>query len=568
MKRETCDIDYDTTSRFAVDGSGGTVDITLINTPRGTAAELQAAVIAQKINDLLEQGVAVKDIAILARSRTHFDILAGTLERAGFAVSVAAEQNACELFEIAVLNNMLFAVSNFYNDVPLVLLMQSFVFGFTPQEMAEIKINGKQETFYKNLVKSNGGKVTKFLNFLDKYRGLSKTDSVADILTTFITEYKIIERLLLLPQGKRAVGNIHAYLNKLRGAPYAVTAGEFLYLLENRQIEIKITPPSSNDDAIQIMTMHSSKGLEFKNVIIFDIGTAFNTNDIKRPLVIDKAQGLCVYTQDSDEFTKTMSIARLGAVISAKRVTVAEEMRLLYVAMTRARERLLIIGGTNVKKLGTGCGDFDIIGAKSDLHFLAPALFGTNHDNCFDLTVVNAEDVNVIKKDIGTRVLAGEENEISKNLRGIYAKEYPYPQAVLKNSVSSLTNIEESKRVKGHGEAGTEYGTRFHKQMQHKDNLEIEKLIPEIKGYGIHREIAFLQQLGDIIVQGVIDLLAIKDGNAIIIDYKTTRANAAKLIELYKPQLDMYAAAVKQAFNPNRISIYIYSTFNQELIKI
>lgn len=577
MKPATADIDYNSTSKFAGGEKGGVVDVTLVNAPRGTAAHLQAAIVAQKIAEMIKQGIAMKDIAILARSRTHFGILAETLENAGISTNVSAEQNVCELFEIVLLNTMLFAVSNFYNNVPLVLLMQSFVFGFTPDEMAALKLDfdkdsGSKEPFYKNLLKSKSEKVANFLLFLQKYRELSKTHNVADLITIFLTEYKIIERLLLLSQGKRMASNVYAYLNKLRGAAYAATVSEFLYLLENELIEMKIASPAVSETAVQITTIHSSKGLEFPNVIIFDVGAAFNLNDTKQLMVIDKNCGLCVYTLDSDEFTKTMSIARLGAMISARRVMIAEEMRLLYVAMTRAKERLFIVGGGNISKMGWSCEEYDILGARSFLHLLAPALFEPVRDDCFELTVVDAEDVQMEKRDARTQVLVGVEGELSKALREIYVKEYPHKQAVLKNSVSSLTYIEEENRVKGHGEAGTEYGTQFHKDMQRTDVREIENLIPEIKGYEIHREIVFLQQVqrdgADIIVQGVIDLLAIKDGHAIIVDYKTTRAAPEKLVELYSPQLDMYAAAVEQAFEPQRISIYIYSTFNQSLVKV
>jgi len=559
MKPTTCQIDYNATSRLAGVREGGTVDVTLINTSRGTAVESQVAVVAQKISDLVEQGVPLKDIAILARSRTHFAMLANTLESVGIAANVATEQNASELFEIALLNNFLFAVSNFYNDVPLVLLMQSFVFGFSPCDMAKMKLDGGEKIFFKNI------RDTKFLDFLNKYHNLSKTHSVVDILTIFLTEYKIIERLLLIPQGKRMVGNIHAYLNKLRGASYAATVSEFLYLLENELVEIKITPPPTND-AVQIITMHASKGLEFPNVIIFDIGAPFNLEDTKQLMVIDKTCGLCVYTHDSDEFTKTMSIARLGATISARRVLIAEEMRLLYVSLTRAKERLFIVGGGNTAKMNPGCEDYDILCAKSNLHFLGPAL--DTSDECFTQTIINAEDVKIEKKDIGIRVLVGVDGEHSKTLREIYAKPYQHTQAVLKNSVTSLTQPPQEKRIKGQGELGTQLGTQFHKVMQHIDTAELEKLIPEIKGYEIHREIPFLQSSGDIIIQGVIDLLALKDDHAVIVDYKTTRVSAEKLTELYKPQLDMYAAAVMQALNPKQISMYIYSTFNKELVKI
>ena len=159
--------------------------------------------------------------------------------------------------------------------------------------------------------------------------------------------------------------------------------------------------------------------------------------------------------------------------------------------------------------------------------------------------------------------------------------DYPHAQATLKNSVSSLTQTQrlpfETKGWQPQADgvfekSGKEYGTQYHKQMQHLSPADLEALIPEIRGYEIHREIPFLQFLNrdgaDIIVQGVVDLLALKDNNAIIIDYKTTRAPAEKLIELYKPQLDMYAAAVSQAFKPKQISIYIYSSFNQTLVRV
>jgi len=581
MKDGTCDIDYDATSKFEVEGSGGVVDVTLVN---GRAIDLQAEIIAQKIKAL---NVPLKDIAILSRSRTHFDVLTDTLEKAGIAVNVAAEQDACELPEIALLNNMLFAVSNFYNDVPLVLTMQG-VFGFTPQQLAEMVIarreatkqsSDEKEPFYKSIHDE------KFLAFLDKYHALTKTHSVVDVLTTFITEYKISGRY------------IHAYLNKLRDASYATTVSEFLYLLENELVEIKITSPATGD-AVQIMTMHGSKGLEFPNVIIFDVGAQFNLNDVKQLMVIDKKCGLCVYTHDAEEFTKTMSIARLGATISARRVLVAEEMRLLYVAMTRTKERLIIVGGGKVGSMG--CDDYDIPCAKCFLHFLAPTLF--EQDECFELTVVN--DVRLCEV-TGPKQLAQPKlclSQTDQHHTVPIKLQYPYPQVKLKNSVSSLTQtprptvtplviegVSQKARpqqqqqqqhkypplslegcLKGgvSEKSGKEYGTQFHKEMQHLDISELEKLIPEIKGYIIYREIVFLQSVGDIIVQGVIDLLAVKDGHAIIVDYKTTRATAEKLVEMYKPQLDMYADAVRQGTEVKEIDSYIYSTFNKNLVKL
>jgi ATP-dependent helicase/nuclease subunit A len=570
MRDSTCDIDYNATSKLAGGKELGVVDVTLVNTTKGTAAESQAAIITQKIAQLVADGVLLGDIAILSRSRTHFAMLADTIERAGFSVNVAAEQNACEQFEIALLNNMLFAVSNFYNNVPLVLLLQSFVFNFSPQELAEIKIEGGDEVFYKNLQKcETQKKVASVLQFLDKYRAFAKTHSVVDVLVTFITEFKIIERLLLLQKGKRMVANINAYLNKLRGASYATNVAEFLYLLENELVEIKITPATTNKDAVQIITMHASKGLEFPVVFIFDVGKAFNLNDTKQLMVIDKKCGLCVHTHDAEEFTKTMSIARLGAGFSVRRVLIAEEMRLLYVAVTRAKQQLFIVGGGNIGKMGHGCEDFDILCAKSHLHFLAPVLFDPIRDPSFGFTVVEKEDIEITEKKTGVRVLAGKADEkVVRSLRALFAKPYPFKQERLKNSVSSLLEFKADGQVIGRGEKGAEFGTQYHKQMQHADISQIEDLIPEIKGYKVFREIPFLQTVGDTIVQGVIDLLGVGDRDAIIIDYKTTRASAAKLLEIYKPQMALYKAAVEQALEGKNVRVYIYSMFNRALVRV
>jgi len=117
---------------------------------------------------------------------------------------------------------------------------------------------------------------------------------------------------------------------------------------------------------------------------------------------------------------------------------------------------------------------------------------------------------------------------------------------------------------------GAEYGTQFHREMQYGELLEPIKELT--RGMKIYRELMFLQNLErdgeQILVQGVIDLLAVGENRALIVDYKTNNAPVEKLVEWYKPQLDMYAAAVGQAFAPKRICIYIYSTFNNKLIKV
>ena len=571
MKDNVADIDYNKTSKFSVDNkTSGSVEVSLINTKGGTAVELQSAIIADRIASLVKEGANPKDIAILSRSRTHFDELLTVLRNAGIPACVNSEMVACELFEIALLSNMLYAVSNHYNDVPLVLLMSSFIFGFTPDELAEIKLSGTEDCFYKLLKNVESEKVKSFLRFLDKYRILAKTHNVADVITVFLTEYQITDKLLILPHGRTMVQNIHSYLDIIRGAYYATTVSGFLYLMENQMLDIKIKPPVDMGDCVQIMTMHASKGLEFPTVFIYDAGAAFNVSDTKQLMVIDKKCGLCIYSLDVDEFVKTHSIARLGAIQAVQRVMIAEEMRLLYVALTRAKNNLIIVGGCNLDKMTSDCDDYDILCSKSYLHFLAPTIFASVRDNCFSIETKNAEEIEIIDKEMKGRVLTGKyDKEVVDSLKKTYIKPYPHRTDVLtKNSVTSLVHTDQKYQPTSY--VGAEYGTAVHREMQKLDIVELENIIPVIKGAKVYRELMFLQGLDDgMLVQGVIDLLAINGDGAILIDYKTTSTTEHTLVQLYKPQLDMYKAAVSKALpNIRNLDSYIYSTALKKLIKV
>jgi len=619
MKNDIAEIDYSKTSAFNIDQSAVSANSTqvavkLVNSSSGTAPELQAALIAKKIAALNKSGVALRDIAILARSRTHFNQLLSVLRRADIAFFVDAESYGSELFEISLLNNMLFAVSNFYNDAPLILLMSGFVFGFTPDELAAIKISGRaqndsaeEQPFYKKLlsyIKNENlneikplplaQKIQKFLEFLEKYRALAKSHNTADVLTIFLTEYKIIDKLSILPEGSVMAANIRAYLENLRGKSAAATVSGYLYLLENKLLDIKIRPPASDSDCVQIMTIHSSKGLEFPIVFVYDAGAPFNISDARRLMLADKKFGLCVYSLDADEFTKTHSIARLSAVISNERTNIAEEMRLLYVALTRAKNQLIIIGGGNIDKLKSDnaamtefaaqdeeTSPMMIMRAKNYLQLLAPGLF--KEDDCFTLEIIDAEAIQVTDKTPEKRILTGEyDKEFTESLEKLYSMPYRYKTDMpSKTSVTELTQKKQiSARLDSEKPAsfvGKEHGTQVHKKMQFTGDDELYKLFPMIKGWKIYRELPFLQSVclaegvcsGDTtIVQGVIDLLAINGKEAVIIDYKTNNISEQRMIELYSAQLNMYKAAVAQALNNITPKIYIYSIAREKLIEI
>jgi len=581
MRPTTAGIDYAKTSRFQIanDKLQTTNDIEVLVIDGGDS-RLEAALIAEKIVELCEQGVSCGDIAVLARNSTNFDVLIGTFNDAGIKCITDKKQRADEIYEIALLNNALFAAFDHGYELPAVLTMQSFVFGFSAEDLAQIKL-GKKE-----YPKS-------FKDFQIKYKELCKEKSVADVLTTFIAEYDIINKLLITPEGERRVRNIYNFLNKLRGASFAGTVAQYLYLLENELLDIEIESAYGGDDCVKIMTIHSAKGLEFPVVFLYQAGAAFSSAEKRKSLIVDKTCGMCVYSTDPDEFTKHLSIARLGAVILADRVQVAEEMRLLYVAMTRAMDKLIIVGsGAAYSGNGRTLDDFEILTARNYLDFIRPQ------------DAISADDIKIIEPKREQQFLATPPDaELVKKLRERFEKAYPFPvvtQTAQKASVTSLTKreedfIDEKPRPMGFTkDRGAEYGTKFHKAMQRIDfsggvtppdprgDKVIEKCVQTVveltRGMTVHKELMFLQtvtQNGEqILVQGVIDLVAVGNGRVVVIDYKTTNASVESLIEMYKPQLNMYANAViqalnptKQGINPNAIEQYIYSTRHQKLIK-
>ena len=200
--------------------------------------------------------------------------------------------------------------------------------------------------------------------------------------------------------------------------------------------------------------------------------------------------------------------------------------------------------------------------------------------------IINGDDIEIIENKPEQRTLSYDvDAQLVNDLRDVFSKPYKYQPATdvkTKNSVTSLTKPE--WEVADHKpntifekDRGAEYGTKFHRAMQRNEPFDEKtktcaRIIDEFtRGMRVTRELVFLQtieQYGEpVLVQGVIDLLAIYGSRAIIIDYKTTNANETRLVELYSAQLEMYANAVTDALGikPEK---YIYSTHLERLLKI
>lgn len=567
MNDKTCGLDYRTTSRFDIPPTLITDAVEAHVIQKGDT-QAEAAVIAQRISQLAKQGIFLSDIAILARNRTHFPVLIETLNQAGINCITDARTFTDDLYEIELLNNMLRCVFDHTYKLPAFMLMQSFVFNFSPEDLSKISLNDCDEKLNIQL--------SQFNEFQQKYLKLSQTSTVPELLLNFIAEYDIINKLLATPNGERMVRNIYSFLNKLSALPFCDTLENYINMLESGHARIEIQTPPEDSNCVRIMTIHSSKGLEFPIVFIFDTGEPFSSAEKRKLLVTDKKCGLCIYSTDSEENIKHPSIARLGATILANKDQIAEEMRLLYVALTRPKNKLIIVGSAKAELPSSVFPtDYEIMCTKNYLQMLCPAIVGHDFTN-----IINNDDIEIIKKERTSRVLASKPDPVlTKELKMTFTKRYPYNTNTISHTsvtdeVAQEPHTIERNLEPSNSSGGATYGTLFHRNMQFNTDFDEKTqkcnqvLCAFTKGMTVYRELPFMYKSNDTIVHGIIDFVATDNNRIVLVDYKTTHADETQLIELYKTQLDNYAKALQTAYPSKHMEKFIYSTAHEKLIKV
>jgi ATP-dependent helicase/nuclease subunit A len=567
--------DYDEKHRFVLPPGGGgigsAVQIDVVGTRTSGDADTdgepdaafdridaQTELIYRYIADMKMKvkNIAYSDIAILAENATHFDRLSAGLRSRGVACAVDRPVPASQLPEIAVMNNFLFAAANPTNDLMLVLSMKS-VFNFTNDDLAKIKVGsagGHFIDYIKKYTESGAdvrlkAKLKTMRETLSRYNAMVRVMTAAEVLTVFTAEYDGLSN-----------GNTDAFIAKVKGMYIAESIARYLYLTEHDLLKIEINAPDAQN-AVRIMTIHGSKGLEFPAVILFDAGDLWSRHGGKTAISVDKEAGVCVLSADMENYTKTDSVLRLGVEKKLAESRRQEKIRLLYVALTRAKNRLYIVGTQHPAADFEPKCMLDLIGCIPHMVDIA------------DIDITIPPDICV----------TGQETEPCGHCK---AEPLKYADedcdTLVKQSVTALSAAETGgvrmKPWTGGQEdneaGGIKYGTDFHKKMQYgtSGNGDAEaaaKIIGEhFAGYAVYKELPFLYKKDRTLVQGIVDLLAVKGGEAVIVDYKTTRAGEEEVRTKYTSQLRLYASAVAAALPDCKISAFIYSTRQRRLIAV
>ncbi len=334
-----------------------------------------------------EKGVAFKEIALLTSSRSRNDQILLALSEYGIPVKTDGEQNNyLQSLEVQVMLDTLRVIHNPLQDYALVALMKSPMFGFDEDELARLslqKVEDKvQENFYEKLVnaqklatsqknlihKSLAEKLNQFMDILDSWRLYAKTHSLYDLIWKIYNDRFYYDYVGALPNGPARQANLYALAlradqfekSNFKGLSRFIRMIDQVLEAQHDLASVAVAPPK---DAVELMTIHKSKGLEFPYVFILNMDQDFNKQDSMSDVILSRQNGLGVkYIANVEtgaveaHYPKTikLSIPSLTYTQNEKELQLAsysEQMRLLYVAMTRAEKKLYLVGKGSREKL-------------------------------------------------------------------------------------------------------------------------------------------------------------------------------------------------------------------------
>ena len=325
---------------------------------------VQARLVAARMKELLasalpigDRSVRPDDMVILLRSPgSTLRWYAAALDEAGIPWSADGGREFFGTTEIAVAISLLQVVDNPRQDVPLLAVLRSPVFAFTPDRLAQLR-TGCSGCVYE-AVEAGAGRgeedCVAFLSLLGELRALAAEESSHKLLWYIYQRTDLPAIFAAMPQGAARRANLMALYEEARRFESGGHKGLMAFLLHlTRMAENGLPVPVEGESAggVRILSIHSSKGLEFPVVFLCGLEHQFNTEDTRSTILFHPELGLGPKRVDRQRMLRYSTIARDGVALRLSQQLIAEEMRLLYVAMTRAEHKLVMFMGVNGRTL-------------------------------------------------------------------------------------------------------------------------------------------------------------------------------------------------------------------------
>lgn len=587
--------------------------------------------IADKIAELLKTGIYDKDIGairplkfsdicILSRDRmtedSELESVINVLLSRGYPVDCSGVRKNKEVKEVELIIDMLRVIDNSANDIPLATALLSVWGGLTSAELYEIR-KAKPSLTFNEAVKACIGeneKISQFFALVDRCRAELSRKKLADVIAMLVYDYGYENELV---RDRVSLQRVQQFIASLEG--YGGTLSEYLATADSG-IEYELVADSVESHYIQTNTIHRSKGLEYPIVFLVGAGKSFN---MRNESIVTFKGGIGINAFDSATLTKQNVFACDMLNLIKREDERNEEMRLLYVAMTRAMNHLFITGIVSKKKSAVGLATLpNAVICYKDWISNAVSARSLPSKYVEVLAVEPRESVRV--KNIELPLDITDAKSVIENY--IY-KPYPYEKATrlgLKHTVTELVSpyryedkivyktadVNDDERAINKAVRGTDYhkilehidysattlsavsaelermvssGILEREQLELVDRAEILKILnsdiiklARVTPHRREQEFTLAVKASEffdcdtddeIIVQGAIDLI-IMGKELIIVDFKKSYKSAIDLKKAYALQLKLYARAAREALGRPVSRMLLYSISTGEIIEI
>ncbi|WP_019153305.1 helicase-exonuclease AddAB subunit AddA [Robertmurraya massiliosenegalensis] len=379
-------------------------------------SQLEARVMARKIKEMIAERKEIyngktkstrpmmyRDVVILLRSMTWAPQIMEEFKEAGIPIYANLSTGYFEATEVSIMMSLLKIIDNPYQDIPLAAVLRSPIVGLDEEELAQVRIQKKHGSFYEALeffcqqraaeaTEAIQSKLMPFMEGLLSWRKKARQGALAELIWQLYRDTKFYDFVGGLPGGKQRQANLRALYDRAKQYESTSFRGLFRFLrfierMTDRGDDLGAARAlGEQEDVVRMMTIHSSKGLEFPVVFIAGTARQFNMMDLRKAQMLDKDLGFATKYINAKKRISYPSLPQLAFKRKKKLEMLAEEMRVLYVALTRAKEKLFLL--SSVKELDKKLvewskelanrewllKEYDRASAKSYLDWIGPAL--------------------------------------------------------------------------------------------------------------------------------------------------------------------------------------------------
>ncbi|WP_411814596.1 helicase-exonuclease AddAB subunit AddA [Cytobacillus firmus] len=524
-------------------------------------SQLEARYMASKIKEIIGNRQEVyntkthsgrpakyRDIVILLRSMTWAPQIMEEFKQQGIPVYANLSSGYFEATEVAIMMSLLKVIDNPYQDIPLASVLRSPILGLTEEELAQIRIHNKWGSFYEALTSfcrnhptlETGElyeKIRPFFDTLEEWRVMARQGSLSELIWHLYRETRFYDFVGGMPGGKQRQANLRALYDRARQYEATSFRGLFRFLrfierMRDRGDDLGAARAlGEQEDVVRLMTIHSSKGLEFPFVFIAGLARSFNTMDLKKPYMLDKEFGFAAKYVNAEKRISYPSLPQITFKRKKKMEMLAEEMRVLYVALTRAKEKLYLVSSVKSadKKLNKWLqasehkdwllNEYDRASANSYLDWIGPALVRhrecealrgevpvdplvpgdiLEHPSCWNITIIKSEEAAVLPEeanegetDLLKLVYDGKpvpaESAYKDKVEEQLSWKYSFKQAAQSRSKQSVSEVKRQREIFSEEDSGTELIRKISKPMLSRPRFMQEKsLSPAERGTAMH----------------------------------------------------------------------------------